>query len=147
MRLATIRVPSGTKAVMIDGEEAEELGYASVGELLSNPSWESDLRQTGVYYETDGLDYATLIPLPSKIICVGHNYRNHIKEMGRELPTHPTLFAKFTEAPTLAAKGAVKEALSQYPATLGLHLESKGARPLVEQFFPCKTQFFENRCV
>ncbi|MDA8271439.1 MAG: fumarylacetoacetate hydrolase family protein [Actinomycetota bacterium] len=98
MRLATIRVPSGTRAVMIDGEEAEELGYASVGELLSNPSWESDLRQTGVYYETDGLDYATLIPLPSKIICVGHNYKNHIIEMGRELPTHPTLFAKFTEA-------------------------------------------------
>src|SRR5690606_14688382 len=35
---------------------------------------------------------------PSKIVCVGLNYRNHILEMGRELPTHPTLFAKYPEA-------------------------------------------------
>ncbi len=98
MRLATIRVPSGTRAVMIDGEEAEELDYRDVGELLANPSWQSDLKKTGVYYESDNLDYATLIPSPSKILCVGHNYKNHIKEMGRELPSYPTLFAKFTDA-------------------------------------------------
>src|SRR5690606_12110296 len=29
---------------------------------------------------------------------VGLNYRTHILEMGRELPEHPTLFAKFPEA-------------------------------------------------
>jgi acylpyruvate hydrolase len=29
---------------------------------------------------------------------VGLNYRTHILEMGRELPEHPTLFAKFAEA-------------------------------------------------
>lgn len=32
---------------------------------------------------------------PKKIICVGLNYADHIKEMGRELPTHPVIFAKF----------------------------------------------------
>lgn len=32
---------------------------------------------------------------PGKMICVGHNYREHILEMGRELPTHPVVFAKF----------------------------------------------------
>ena len=30
--------------------------------------------------------------------CVGLNYRTHILEMGRELPEHPTLFAKFARA-------------------------------------------------
>jgi 2-keto-4-pentenoate hydratase/2-oxohepta-3-ene-1,7-dioic acid hydratase in catechol pathway len=35
---------------------------------------------------------------PGKIFCVGLNYRTHILEMGRELPGHPTLFAKFPEA-------------------------------------------------
>ncbi|MFB4162444.1 fumarylacetoacetate hydrolase family protein [Alteribacillus sp. JSM 102045] len=35
---------------------------------------------------------------PSKIICVGHNYREHILEMGRDLPTHPVVFAKFANA-------------------------------------------------
>jgi acylpyruvate hydrolase len=29
---------------------------------------------------------------------VGHNYRNHIKEMGREVPEFPTLFAKYAES-------------------------------------------------
>lgn len=32
---------------------------------------------------------------PGKIICVGHNYREHIAEMGRELPKFPVVFAKF----------------------------------------------------
>lgn len=31
------------------------------------------------------------------MVCVGHNYTNHIKEMGRELPAHPTLFTKFAD--------------------------------------------------
>lgn len=32
---------------------------------------------------------------PSKIICVGHNYREHILEMKRELPEFPVVFAKY----------------------------------------------------
>jgi len=39
-----------------------------------------------------------VIPRPEKIICVGLNYRQHILEMGRELPEHPTLFAKYATA-------------------------------------------------
>jgi acylpyruvate hydrolase len=32
---------------------------------------------------------------PSKIICVGLNYRDHCLEVGREVPDRPILFAKF----------------------------------------------------
>jgi acylpyruvate hydrolase len=35
------------------------------------------------------------VPAPGKMICVGHNYREHILEMGRELPPFPVVFAKF----------------------------------------------------
>lgn len=31
---------------------------------------------------------------PTKIVCVGRNYRDHIKEMGYEVPKTPTLFYK-----------------------------------------------------
>jgi 2-keto-4-pentenoate hydratase/2-oxohepta-3-ene-1,7-dioic acid hydratase in catechol pathway len=31
---------------------------------------------------------------PSKIICVGRNYRDHAKELGNEVPTEPLLFTK-----------------------------------------------------
>ena len=41
-----------------------------------------------------------MAPRPGKIVCVGLNYATHIKEMGRELPEYPTLFAKFSEALT-----------------------------------------------
>ncbi len=44
--------------------------------------------------------FAHVVTNPSKIICVGLNYRTHIKETGRELPGYPTLFAKFAETLT-----------------------------------------------
>jgi 2-keto-4-pentenoate hydratase/2-oxohepta-3-ene-1,7-dioic acid hydratase in catechol pathway len=45
-----------------------------------------------------GAAYAPLVPRPSKVVCVGLNYRTHIQEMGRDLPKYPTLFAKFADA-------------------------------------------------
>ena len=44
------------------------------------------------------------LPPPGKVICCGLNYGDHIVEMGRELPTHPTLFAKYAD--TLIPDGA-----------------------------------------
>lgn len=37
---------------------------------------------------------------PGGVICVGHNYRAHIAEMGREVPSYPTLFGKLSRALT-----------------------------------------------
>ena len=31
---------------------------------------------------------------PSKIVCVGRNYRDHVKELGNEVPAEPLLFFK-----------------------------------------------------
>jgi acylpyruvate hydrolase len=44
--------------------------------------------------------YETLIPFPSKVFCIGLNYRNHIEETGLELPEYPTVFAKFGQSLT-----------------------------------------------
>jgi acylpyruvate hydrolase len=97
MRLATLRIPGGTTAVRVDGDTGVELGVPDVGALLARPGWRA-LAEAG-----DGPrhllgDLAPVVPRPGKIICVGLNYRNHILEMGRELPEYPTLFAKFAEA-------------------------------------------------
>ncbi len=40
---------------------------------------------------------------PSKIVCVGMNYRDHVAEGGRDAPSRPLLFAKF--ANTIIADG------------------------------------------
>ncbi len=98
MRLATIRTAAGTRAVRIDGETAVECGPADVGALLAEPDWlEIAAAGNRVRHHADEAQYAPVVPKPGKIICVGLNYRSHITEMGRELPTYPTLFAKFPE--------------------------------------------------
>jgi acylpyruvate hydrolase len=99
MRLATIRTSSGTSAVRIDGATAVECPAADVGALLADPAWATvAAAATGRAHAVADLDYAPVVPRPSKIICVGLNYRSHITEMGRELPAYPTLFAKYPEA-------------------------------------------------
>src|SRR5947208_12640697 len=44
-------------------------------------------------------DFGPLVR-PGKVVCVGLNYRSHIEEMGRGLPDHPTLFAKYPDTLT-----------------------------------------------
>lgn len=98
MRIATIRTADGTRAVRQDGDVLVDIGAADVGELLARDSWREDAASSGgVTHALDGADFATLVPSPSKVICVGHNYTDHIREMGRDLPAYPTLFPKFAE--------------------------------------------------
>jgi acylpyruvate hydrolase len=98
MKLATARFDGRTAAVRVDGDEAVELPAADVGALLAQPDWRHVAAQGGTRHQLSGLDLAPVVPQPGKIVCVGLNYRNHILEMGRELPEHPTLFAKYAEA-------------------------------------------------
>jgi 2-keto-4-pentenoate hydratase/2-oxohepta-3-ene-1,7-dioic acid hydratase in catechol pathway len=38
------------------------------------------------------------VPDPAKVLCVGHNYRAHVAETGREVPEHPNMFSKFASS-------------------------------------------------
>ncbi len=96
MKLATIRLDGGHRAVRIDGDVATVLDVTDVGVLLADPGWQaSAAAATGAALPVDGLDYAPLVPRPDKIICVGLNYRDHVAEMGRTAPDFPTIFAKY----------------------------------------------------
>jgi acylpyruvate hydrolase len=100
MRLLTLRTENGTKAVRQDGTTLTEIdGFADVGELLKDASWEAiATAASGATHPLAGADLDAVVPIPGKIIFVGHNNRNHIKEMGREIPEYPTLFAKYQES-------------------------------------------------
>jgi acylpyruvate hydrolase len=98
MKLATVRRADGTtRAVRIEGDHAVDLGLTDVGTLLARPDREALAGVDGERLDATALSYAPVVPRPSKIVCVGLNYRTHILEMGRPLPEHPTLFAKFAE--------------------------------------------------
>lgn len=104
MRLLTLRTgnATGTSTVAVrqDGDTLTEIdGFADVGALLRSADWEAIARNAaGATHPLEGSDLDAVVPSPGKIICVGHNYRNHIKEMGREVPEFPTLFAKYAES-------------------------------------------------
>src|SRR5947207_13404336 len=55
------------------------------------------------------LEQAVLLPpvRPSKIVCIGRNYREHAAELGHEVPKEPLLFLKATSA-LLAPAGVVR---------------------------------------
>lgn len=129
MKLATFRIPNrrvdepgATFAAVIIETATDESGaeYATkavplenlkdVGGFLTIPAGDrhdlvSDTLEAAEQDSTKILDvsqfvYETLIPYPSKIFCIGLNYRNHIIETGLELPEYPTVFAKYGQTLT-----------------------------------------------
>ena len=117
MKLATLRVNGGTdgttRAVALDGDALVDLGATDVGTFLAAPDWSARAAAairdaTATRYDAASADFATLVPAPSKVVCVGLNYRTHIQEMGRDLPDHPTLFSKFADTLIGAGDGIVR---------------------------------------
>ncbi len=60
------------------------------------PTRESAVDFESLAFEPMPLSAAELLPpvTPSKIVCVGRNYRDHAKELGNDIPTEPLLFFK-----------------------------------------------------
>jgi acylpyruvate hydrolase len=105
MRLTTIGLPTGgTSAARLDGSTWTRLPFDSLDALLRSPDPTGAARGRGTQLVPGVATPLSPVIRPSKVLCVGHNYRAHILEMGHEIPTSPTLFAK--HADTLLAPGA-----------------------------------------
>lgn len=50
---------------------------------------------------------------PGKVFCIGVNYRNHVVEMGRELPTHPWVFTRSADSFVGHGSSLVRPAVSE----------------------------------
>ena len=44
--------------------------------------------------DVGAIDWLPPVPNPGHILCAGRNYRDHVLEMGGEIPTHPTFFSR-----------------------------------------------------
>jgi len=97
VKLATLRRQDRTVAVRVDAGSLVELGHPDVGALLAAGGLADAATADGPRHGAEGATFATLVPHPTKVVCVGLNYRNHIREMGRDLPRYPTLFGKFED--------------------------------------------------
>ncbi|WP_341873747.1 fumarylacetoacetate hydrolase family protein [Leucobacter viscericola] len=104
MHLGTLSLPDNqTRAALREGDNWILLEAADVGALVANPDWRNGLdsaRATGQRIAEDEAALLTPIQRPAKIVCCGLNYHDHIIEAKREIPTFPTLFAKFADTLT-----------------------------------------------
>jgi acylpyruvate hydrolase len=97
MRLATVRTPEGTRAARVEADHLELLSYRDVGSALESGN-DLGIAPTSDDLALDTANFAPVVTDPSKVFCLGLNYRPHIEEMGHEIPEHPTLFPKFAAA-------------------------------------------------
>src|SRR4051812_817893 len=103
MRLVSYERRGTVYAGVLAGAGVVEVDEGGVGALLRS----AGLPSAPPSGEAIALDDVRLLPPvvdPSKIICLGLNYRSHAEEAGLEAPSVPTFFAKWPNA--LAAAGA-----------------------------------------
>ncbi|MGN4241033.1 fumarylacetoacetate hydrolase family protein [Staphylococcus equorum] len=89
--IAEAYVPSDAKGFIEGGEES--LNYAK--EAIDFAQAKPDVFNHQLIYKKEDVKIEAPIQNPGKMFCVGHNYEEHIKEMGRDLPENPVVFAKF----------------------------------------------------
>ena len=103
MRLAQTAGPKG-RPVAVAGDTAvpvgdPERGIRSLDDLVqAGPeAWEAARARAAEGRDAEPAPSPPAAPIarPSKIVCVGLNYRDHAKEAELDLPAEPLLFAKF----------------------------------------------------
>ena len=103
-------------------------GRDAIVRLLLTPPEEADgdvesLRSRRI--DPISLDDAALLPpvRPSKIVCIGRNYREHAAELGNEVPKEPLIFLKATSSLLSPGASVRRPKLSQrvdYEGELGV---------------------------
>ena len=81
---ADAEVPSCIKQLLAQGPEGLRRAEAAL--------------DAGEPMPLESVKRVALIPSPEKIICVGGNYVDHVKESGQEIPSEPVIFAKYPTA-------------------------------------------------
>lgn len=89
--IAEAYVPATMKEFLQGGDESLSIAKESIDYALEN---DGSFNHKLVHAYND-VKIEAPVPAPGKMICVGHNYRDHILEMGREIPEFPVIFAKF----------------------------------------------------
>lgn len=78
------------------GAQAPDLKTLIAKKLLSEAAKALQQHQPELNYAD--LHLLPVIPNPNKIICVGLNYGEHVRETGRELTENPALFVRMSES-------------------------------------------------
>jgi len=99
MRVAVARRSGETRVVLSGPDGARVLPFHTLAEAFAAGVLDDPSRFDGEPIASDeDLDLAPVVMGAGKVLCVGHNYRQHILEMGHGLPDYPNVFSKFNDA-------------------------------------------------
>jgi 2-keto-4-pentenoate hydratase/2-oxohepta-3-ene-1,7-dioic acid hydratase in catechol pathway len=112
MRLISFRHANANKmGAVVDGgildlTNRSPSGWTSLRQAIAAralPELAAMAKSSAPDLKFEEVELQPVIPDPGKILCIGLNYKSHVGEMGRELPTSPSVFSRFTD--TLVAPG------------------------------------------
>jgi acylpyruvate hydrolase len=102
LRLGTLAIETGTTAAVFVGDECAPVpGFTDAGAILrGGPEALAEAETAGAGPLEPYSEIALRAPVlaPGAVVCQGLNFKKHVLEMGREIPTAPTLFGKFPRA-------------------------------------------------
>lgn len=110
MRLASILTPKGARVCVATADGYVDLHATDPGLptcikhlLAASPAIRKSAAEAAaspraVKYATNAVKLLPPVPKPSKIMCIGLNYRDHAIEGNRPIPPEPVLFAKYQNA-------------------------------------------------
>ena len=109
MRYAKVITATGPSYVSVENRDGIEWAVASI------PGPEEDPLAAAVTLEPAPLNtFQLLAPVrPSKILCVGRNYKDHAAELGNDVPKEPLLFLKPPSSLLAPGDSIVMPALSK----------------------------------
>jgi acylpyruvate hydrolase len=70
-------------------------GIAEIDRTVTTDTLRAAVRRTAQAVPLDAVRVRPASPVAGKVICVGLNYKAHVDETGRDLPTYPVLFPKY----------------------------------------------------
>jgi acylpyruvate hydrolase len=99
MRYVSYEHDGSQRLGILEGQQIVPLdGFHQLGQNTSAEALRHARRLDAEAVELAEVRLRPVVPNPDKVICVGLNYRSHVSETGRELPTYPVLFTKFASA-------------------------------------------------
>ena len=96
MKLLRFRTDGVEKTGLLNDDEITELNCSMLEALNASDILEF---KTENFYSLGDVDVLPLVS-PSKVVCVGLNYRDHAKELNMKLPEEPVIFIKPSTAVT-----------------------------------------------
>ncbi|WP_417247030.1 fumarylacetoacetate hydrolase family protein [Celeribacter sp.] len=143
MKLMVGHSGNSTAVYLVDGATARnvtaampEVGTDLMG-LISNPDLMAGLRNgalSGASEEVANIKPALPVAAPGKILCLGLNYIEHIKEGGYDIPDYPAIFMRTRKSIMAAGAPLVRPTCSEqldYEAELMIVI-GKGGRHISE---------------